>query len=209
MAPRSVLLSKIVQQLFCRKKEVGVRCKTTLSAKKKKWTLRSEKQLKCHRWLGYAGGRNYIKNPTWNYSSLWENKLGLLQRCCGSDTFTYFSFSLVRRAAVEEFCHQALQSTQRCLLWCLMGKIITFGLAQLKERHSQTTHLFIWEIESDDCKQLMTVVALLYEPLCLILVSFRHALCFRACTHQWMTSANISDYLWVGPSAPSCWHGAV
>lgn len=31
VAPRSVLLSKIIQQLFCRKKEVGMRCKTRLS----------------------------------------------------------------------------------------------------------------------------------------------------------------------------------
>lgn len=32
VAPRSVLLSEIVQQLLCRKKEVGMRCKTESSA---------------------------------------------------------------------------------------------------------------------------------------------------------------------------------
>lgn len=35
VAPRSVLLSKIIQQLFCRKKEVGMRCMMKLLAESK------------------------------------------------------------------------------------------------------------------------------------------------------------------------------
>lgn len=42
MAPRSVLLSEIVQQLFCRKKEVGMRCKMESSAEGKKMNLTNE-----------------------------------------------------------------------------------------------------------------------------------------------------------------------
>lgn len=61
VAPRSVLLSEIIQQLFCSKKEVGMRCKTKLSAETKmnvtiQETVAASLKLKCHRQHGRAGG---------------------------------------------------------------------------------------------------------------------------------------------------------
>lgn len=53
VAPRSILLSEIIQQLFCRKKEVGMRCKTKLSSETKLNAIIQEAaatllKLKCH-----------------------------------------------------------------------------------------------------------------------------------------------------------------
>lgn len=53
VAPRSILLSEIIQQLLCRKKEVGMRCKTKLSSETKMNAAIQEAaatflKLKCH-----------------------------------------------------------------------------------------------------------------------------------------------------------------
>lgn len=60
VAPRSVLLSEIIQQLFCRKKEVVIRCKTKLSTETKmnvtiQETVATLSKLKCHRQHRGAG----------------------------------------------------------------------------------------------------------------------------------------------------------
>lgn len=79
---------------------------------------------------------------------------------------------------MEELCHQALQSTQRCLLWCLTGKDNHIQAGSIKKPLSKNAHLFISRRGGAQSGEDMRPF------LCIIVESFPHAVLKTNPLHQ-------------------------